>query len=38
MVITFEEESTISMFVKGGFKEGIAITLDLLDELLERED
>jgi uncharacterized protein YndB with AHSA1/START domain len=37
MVITFEEESTIRMFVEGGFKEGIATTLDLLDELLVSE-
>src|SRR6185312_4728183 len=34
MVITFEEESTIKMFVEGGFKEGTTITLDQLDELL----
>ena len=34
MVISFEEESTIKMFVEGGFKEGIAMTLGLLDELL----
>jgi uncharacterized protein YndB with AHSA1/START domain len=37
MVITFEEESTIKMFVDGGFKEGISMTLDLLDELLASE-
>jgi uncharacterized protein YndB with AHSA1/START domain len=37
MVITFEEESTIKMFVEGGFKEGISMTLDLLDELLGAE-
>ncbi|MDB5134367.1 MAG: Activator of Hsp90 ATPase 1 family protein [Mucilaginibacter sp.] len=34
MVITFEEESTIKMFVEGGFKEGTTITLNQLDELL----
>jgi len=34
MLITFEEESTIKMFVDGGFKEGISMTLDHLDELL----
>jgi uncharacterized protein YndB with AHSA1/START domain len=34
MVITFEEESTIQMFVEGGFKEGISTTLTMLDELL----
>jgi uncharacterized protein YndB with AHSA1/START domain len=33
-VITFEEESTIRMFVEGGFKEGTAITFDQLSELL----
>jgi len=38
MVITFEEESTLRKFVEGGFKEGIAMTLDLLDELLAREN
>jgi uncharacterized protein YndB with AHSA1/START domain len=37
MVITFEEESTIKMFVKGGFKEGTAMTLNQLDELLAAE-
>jgi uncharacterized protein YndB with AHSA1/START domain len=37
MVITFEEESTIKMFVEGGFKEGTAMTLSLLDELLASE-
>jgi hypothetical protein len=37
MVITFEEESTIRMFVEGGFKEGTAMTLDLLDEILVSE-
>ena len=34
MVITFEEESTIKMFVEGGFKEGTAMSLNNLDELL----
>lgn len=38
MVITFEEESTLKMFVDGGFKEGIAMTLELLDELLESSE
>lgn len=38
MLITFEEESTLKMFVEGGFKEGIAITLDLLDDLLLSEN
>jgi len=37
MAITFEEESTIKMFVDGGFKEGTAITLNQLDELLASE-
>jgi uncharacterized protein YndB with AHSA1/START domain len=37
MVITFEDESTIKMFVEGGFKEGTAITLNQLDELLASE-
>ncbi len=37
MVITFEEEFTIKMFIEGGFKEGIAMTLDLLDALLASE-
>ena len=37
MVITFEEESTIKMFVEGGFKEGTAMTLNQLDELLASE-
>jgi uncharacterized protein YndB with AHSA1/START domain len=37
MVITFEEESTIKMFVDGGFKEGTATTLNQLDELLASE-
>jgi uncharacterized protein YndB with AHSA1/START domain len=34
MVITFEEESTIKMFIDGGFKEGLGMTLNTLDELL----
>lgn len=34
MVITFEEESTIKMFVDGGFKKGTTMTLNQLDELL----
>jgi uncharacterized protein YndB with AHSA1/START domain len=37
MLITFEDEDTIQMFVEGGFKEGISITLDLLDGLLTSE-
>jgi len=37
MVISFEEESTLKMFIDGGFKEGISMTLDLLDELLASE-
>jgi len=37
MVITFEDESTIKMFVEGGFKEGSAMSLDQLDELLALE-
>lgn len=37
MVIRFEEESTLKMFVEGGFEEGIARTLTLLDELLALE-
>jgi uncharacterized protein YndB with AHSA1/START domain len=37
MVITFEEESTIKMFVEGGFKEGTAMGLNQLDELLATE-
>ena len=36
-VITFEDESTIKMFVEGGFKEGTAMTLNNLDELLASE-
>jgi len=34
MLITFEDDATIQMFVEGGFKEGISITLDLLDQVL----
>jgi uncharacterized protein YndB with AHSA1/START domain len=37
MVITFEEESTIKMFVQGGFKEGTTMTFEQLDELLAAE-
>jgi uncharacterized protein YndB with AHSA1/START domain len=37
MVITFEEESTIKMFVEGGFKEGTTMTFNHLDELLASE-
>lgn len=37
MVIRFEEDSTLNLFVEGGFKEGIAMTLSLLDELLALE-
>ncbi|MGZ3764542.1 MAG: SRPBCC family protein [Mucilaginibacter sp.] len=37
MVITFEEESTIKMFVEMGFKEGTAMSLNQLDELLASE-
>lgn len=37
MVITFEDESTIKMFVDGGFKEGTIMTLAQLDELLVSE-
>src|SRR5476651_766751 len=33
-VITFEEESTIKMFVEMGFKEGTTASLNQLDELL----
>ncbi|MBS1524020.1 MAG: SRPBCC domain-containing protein [Bacteroidetes bacterium] len=32
--IIFEEESTIQMFVEGGFKEGSSMTFNQLDELL----
>lgn len=37
MVISFEEESTIKWFVDGGFKEGTAMTMNQLDELLASE-
>ena len=37
MVITFEEEATIKMFVEGGFKEGTTMSLNQLDELLASE-
>jgi len=37
MLITFEEESTIKMFVEGGFKEGTTLSLSQLDELLASE-
>ena len=33
-VINFTDESTIKWFVEGGFKEGTAITLNQLDEVL----
>lgn len=36
-VITFEEESTIKMFVEMGFKEGTTASLNQLDELLASE-
>jgi len=36
-LITFEDESTIKMFVDGGFKEGTIATLNQLDELLASE-
>ena len=36
-VITFEEESTIKMFVENGFKEGTSASLGNLDELLASE-
>jgi uncharacterized protein YndB with AHSA1/START domain len=36
-VITFEEESTIKMFVDGGFKEGTAASFNNLEELLASE-
>lgn len=36
-VITFEEESTIKMFVEMGFKEGTIASLNNLDELLASE-
>lgn len=34
MVITFEEEATIKMFVEMGFREGTAMSLNQLDEVL----
>ena len=34
MVLAFEEEATLSLFVEGGFQEGIATTLTQLDEML----
>jgi uncharacterized protein YndB with AHSA1/START domain len=37
MVITFEEEATIKMFVEMGFKEGTTMSLNQLDELLASE-
>jgi uncharacterized protein YndB with AHSA1/START domain len=37
MVITFEEESTIKMFVEGGFEAGTSMSLNQLDELLASE-
>ncbi len=37
MVITFEDEATIKLFVEGGFKEGTTMTLNQLDELLASE-
>ncbi|MEO6286642.1 MAG: SRPBCC domain-containing protein [Dyadobacter sp.] len=36
-VITFTDEATIQMFVEGGFKNGTAVTLNQLDELLVLE-
>jgi uncharacterized protein YndB with AHSA1/START domain len=36
-VITFDDEATIKWFVEGGFKEGTAMTLEQLDELLASE-
>ncbi len=36
-VITFEEESTVKMFVENGFKEGTTASLGNLDELLASE-
>ena len=36
-VITFEEESTIKMFVDGGFKEGTTASFNNLEELLASE-
>lgn len=37
MMIAFEEESTIKMFVEGGFKEGTAMSFNNLDELFSSE-
>lgn len=34
MVVTFDEESILKMFVGGGFKEGIAATFNILDDVL----
>lgn len=34
MVLAFEEEATLNLFVEGGFKEGIATTLTRLEEVL----
>lgn len=34
MVLAFEEEATLHLFVEGGFQEGIATTLTRLDEVL----
>jgi len=36
-LITFTDESTIKWFVEGGFKEGTAMSLEQLDELLASE-
>jgi hypothetical protein len=36
-VITFEEESTIKMFMDGGFKQGTGASFSNLDELLAAE-
>lgn len=36
-VITFEDESTIKMFVEGGFMEGTTMSLNQLDEVLASE-
>ena len=36
-VITFDDEATIKWFVENGFKEGTAMTLEQLDELLALE-
>jgi uncharacterized protein YndB with AHSA1/START domain len=37
MVITFDDEATIKMFVEMGFKEGTTMSLNQLDELLAAE-